>query len=171
MQVTAGVAGAPEAMKPHVVLADAPRPAFQPASDAVTLLVPDTAAFQAWFRLTPPGKAQDTVQPEIAAGPAVTVTSPCQPPPHDPITLIAAEHDLPPPDVVVVVVVVVLVVVVVAVVVVVGRDEVVVVVVVVGGVPSTGTPFKVRFVAGPSSVVQLIDIPVLADAPGASVPL
>lgn len=112
-----GVDGVPEAMKPQLVLAPAPRLPFQPMSDAVTFVVPDSVAFQPEDS-APFGKVHDSVQPEIAADPAVTVTSPCHPLPHEPVTVITAEQLLPPPPDVVVVVV--------------GRDVVVVVVVVVG---------------------------------------
>jgi hypothetical protein len=172
--------GVPEAMKPKLPLAPAPRAPFQPTSVAVTVVVPLTVAFHA-DESPPLGNVHDTVQPAIAEDPAVTLTSPCQLPDQPPTALITAEQVLPPLPLVVVVVVAGRDVVVV--VVVVGRD--VVVVVVVGGtvvvvvgrdvvvvvVPPPGDPFTDRFVAGPLFVVHDTATPVLAEAPGAITPL
>ena len=142
-------------MKPHEALAPAPRLPLKATLEAVTFVVPETPAFQELAIAVPEGKLQLTVHFEMDDEPAVTVTSPCQPPDHVPTTLIEAEHaPVPPPPLLLVVVVVgsppppLLLVVVVVVVVTTGR--VVVVVVVVGVVPvgATARPVEGEIMPG-----------------------
>ena len=76
VQVAVSEPGAPEAMKPAVVLAPAPR---EPFHSAFVSTLPLSELLHACVMVAPPTV---TFQPRIAAEPAVTVTSPCQPPDH-----------------------------------------------------------------------------------------
>src|SRR3954447_6803969 len=107
VQLTDGVAGLPLPMKPHETLPPAPTLPLKPTLEAVTFVVPETPAFQELAIDVPEGKLQFTVHFEMDDEPAVTVTSPCQPPDQVPTTLIDAEHaPVPPPPLLLVVVVV-----------------------------------------------------------------
>ena len=81
MQVTVGMEGAPLARNPNVVEPLAPSAPFQAryltvVADPVVVSVP----FHSWLIDCPPASVQFVVQPLIAEVPAVTVTSPWNPP-------------------------------------------------------------------------------------------
>ena len=72
--MTEGALGEPLARKPHDALVPADSLPFQPMSEAVTVVVPLVVAFQDEESADPDGKAQFSLQPLIAEGPAVTLT-------------------------------------------------------------------------------------------------
>jgi hypothetical protein len=95
VHVTVTAAGVPEPVKPNVVVAPAASEPFQEAFLTVTVeplvvYVP----LQSWVTCSPLVKVHLAVQPEIAAGPAFTVTVLWKPPDQE---LTTAEEALQAP--------------------------------------------------------------------------
>jgi hypothetical protein len=84
VQVIPEAPGEPEPRNPNVVLAPGASMAFQERFVAVTLEPPSViTTFHDWVIDCPLGSVHLTVQPLMAALPAVTVTWPWKPPCHE----------------------------------------------------------------------------------------
>lgn len=85
VQLTVGVEGAPVARNPKTVDAPAPSdPLYDRLRTVAVVPLVVRAPFQTWLIVCPLGSVQEAVQLVMAAGPAVTVTSPWNPPGQKP---------------------------------------------------------------------------------------